>query len=123
MFERARSNAARIDEPIHLVTLEPDDTAEPICGQLPLIYEAVERTGGDAQSTCRIRRAQPLDFILTTATSVSADLFVAGFICLRTWSHEYILGRSRQVFTCFVVICISLHLILLNVILISLSDM
>ena len=54
MLEGARLDAARLDERIDLLGLQPDHAAEPIGGQLTLVDEAIERARGDAQPASRL---------------------------------------------------------------------
>ena len=43
MFERSGLDAARLDEGVDLVLLEPDDPAEAVRGELALINEPIQR--------------------------------------------------------------------------------
>lgn len=60
VFEFAWSNPALSNERIDLAQLEPDNSAEAVCGQLPLVDQPVERARSQPQRRCRFFRGQPV---------------------------------------------------------------
>ena len=60
-FERSGSDAAPLDEVLHLALLQADDASETVCRQLALVDEPVQRPRRDAETTGGLCGVEPDD--------------------------------------------------------------
>lgn len=75
VLELTGLDARALDELVDLAGPQPDDPAEAVRRQVALVYESVERAGGDAEPSSRLLGGQPVGVGTGTRSAAEAWAF------------------------------------------------